>query len=362
MLMLLNDNAIQSPHAEEIVSFFAGVSGSMKIVLDEHRHILMANQKMLKWLGMSKFKDISGKTLGEALWCANLSDGGTCGHTKYCPYCLFNSIFEQVVSEECELDIPLNDEKGSCFRAYARQFSTPEKVITAILLIDITEEKRKKMLERTFFHDLLNSVSALEGSLALLNEIGRGESDYDSVLEIAQGCAEHISGEIRFAQKLTLARENSLSIQTKSVSAKEIAEAVRQMLKIMSESKGVTLKLECGEACILETDETLLSRSLINLMKNAIEASSRADTVTLRIAREKSSIRFDVCNNAEMPLQVSQNIFKYAFSTKGPGRGIGTYSVKLFIEKYLGGHVSCKSGKEGTVFSIVVPALCISQP
>ncbi|MBN2069666.1 MAG: HAMP domain-containing histidine kinase [Opitutales bacterium] len=360
--MLLNDNSLPPSHADEIVTFFSSVSGSMKIVLDDNRQILLANRKMLEWLGISEMNDISGKTLGEALRCSNLSDGGTCGHTKYCPYCFFNSIFEQIVSENCELEIPLNDEKGSCFRAFSRQFHTPGKVLTAILLVDITEEKRRKMLERTFFHDLLNSVSALEGSLALLNEIGREEGDYDSVLEIALGCAEHMSGEIRFAQKLTLARENNLSIQTKSVSAYEIARAVRQMLKIMSESKGVALKLKCDEACLLETDETLLSRSLINLLKNAIEASSKGETVTLNIAREGSSIRFDVCNNAEMPLQVSQNIFKYAFSTKGPGRGIGTYSVKLFIEKYLGGHVSCKSGKEGTVFSIVLPTLNISQP
>ena len=51
-------------------------------------------------------------------------------------------------------------------------------------------------------------------------------------------------------------------------------------------------------------------------------------------------------------------IFQRSFSTKGqPGRGIGTYSIKLFGETYLGGRgfVSPAEAPEGTTFSIVLP-------
>mgnify|MGYP006293419399 CR=1 len=36
-------------------------------------------------------------------------------------------------------------------------------------------------------------------------------------------------------------------------------------------------------------------------------------------------------------------LFKRSFSTKGVGRGIGTYSMKLFGEKYLKGKVDFKN-------------------
>ena len=54
---------------------------------------------------------------------------------------------------------------------------------------------------------------------------------------------------------------------------------------------------------------------------------------------------------------VRHQIFQRSFSTKGPGRGLGTYSVKLFTEQYLKGKVGFESleGK-GTTFFVSLPA------
>ena len=38
-----------------------------------------------------------------------------------------------------------------------------------------------------------------------------------------------------------------------------------------------------------------------------------------------------------MPDEVKAQIFERSFSTKGRGRGIGTYSIKLLTERYLEG-------------------------
>lgn len=57
-----------------------------------------------------------------------------------------------------------------------------------------------------------------------------------------------------------------------------------------------------------------------------------------------------------MPDEVKLQIFQRSFSTKGRGRGIGTYSIKLFTEKYLEGKVSFTSKEgEGTVFTVELP-------
>jgi sensor histidine kinase regulating citrate/malate metabolism len=48
-------------------------------------------------------------------------------------------------------------------------------------------------------------------------------------------------------------------------------------------------------------------------------------------------------------------LFQRSFSTKGTGRGIGTYSMKLFGEKYLEGRVDFESTREnGTTFFIEI--------
>lgn len=55
--------------------------------------------------------------------------------------------------------------------------------------------------------------------------------------------------------------------------------------------------------------------------------------------------------------EVQLQLFQRSFSTKGQsGRGIGTYSMKLLSERYLGGKVEFTSREpEGTVFTLTIP-------
>lgn len=57
-----------------------------------------------------------------------------------------------------------------------------------------------------------------------------------------------------------------------------------------------------------------------------------------------------------MSRSVQLQVFQRSFSTKGIGRGIGTYSIKLFAEKYLGGKVRFESREPtGTLFQVMLP-------
>jgi len=63
-----------------------------------------------------------------------------------------------------------------------------------------------------------------------------------------------------------------------------------------------------------------------------------------------------VHNAAVMLPTVQLQIFSRSFSTKGNGRGLGTYSIKLISEKYLRGHVAFVSNaNEGTQFTVRYP-------
>ncbi len=73
---------------------------------------------------------------------------------------------------------------------------------------------------------------------------------------------------------------------------------------------------------------------LENLARNALEAASPGEIVTLGCAR----------------------IFQRSFSTKGPGRSLETYSVKLLTEKFLNGRAAFSTAEaEGTTFTVWCP-------
>jgi signal transduction histidine kinase len=105
---------------------------------------------------------------------------------------------------------------------------------------------------------------------------------------------------------------------------------------------------------VFRTDATLLGRILLNLLKNALEAGGADTTVTAtcRTVSFPHRVRFSVHNDAVMPEKVRAHVFQRSFSTKGTGRGLGTYSVKLLTES-MGGRVWFDSNAgEGTTFYV----------
>jgi hypothetical protein len=104
----------------------------------------------------------------------------------------------------------------------------------------------------------------------------------------------------------------------------------------------------------VDTSEVLLRRVIGNLIKNALEASSAGQTVTVSFHNDGQPV-FSVRNESVMAEDVKRQLFQRSFSTKqGNGRGIGTYSVKLLTERYLRGTVDFVSPapEGGTVFSV----------
>jgi sensor histidine kinase regulating citrate/malate metabolism len=92
------------------------------------------------------------------------------------------------------------------------------------------------------------------------------------------------------------------------------------------------------------------------MLKNALEATSEEENVTLGARRDSDQVEFWVNNPAFMPRDVQLQVFKRSFSTKGPGRGIGTYSIRLLVSRYLRGSVDFESSQaQGTTFRVRLP-------
>ena len=112
---------------------------------------------------------------------------------------------------------------------------------------------------------------------------------------------------------------------------------------------------ECRDV-LFESDPTILARVLVNLVKNALEASRAGDSVHVACRRRDDEVVFSVWNSGVMSEDVQLQIFNRRFSTKGKDRGLGTHSVKLFAETYLGGRVTFRSEEpDGTTFFVALP-------
>ena len=89
------------------------------------------------------------------------------------------------------------------------------------------------------------------------------------------------------------------------------------------------------------------------MVKNGLEATASGGTVRLSYDGANGRHCFKVWNPGKIDDDVIPRIFQRYFSTKeGRGHGLGTYSMKLLGERFLGGKVQFSTGDDGTTFEI----------
>ncbi len=227
---------------------------------------------------------------------------------------------------------------------------------TIFSLKDISHEKRREALERTFFHDILNTAGNILNASELMREDDDIE-DRDYFLDLIYRGSEQLVDEIKSQRQLLAAEMGSLEITKQAVDPLSVIERIVAIFEKsdMATGKRITINPTVGRPTIL-TDTTIFGRIISNLLKSALEASFPGSGVSLTCQTHHNGWQVAVHNVTEMPRAVQLQIFQRSFSTKGLGRGIGTYSIKLFAEQYLGGKVSFESSPElGTTFYLWLP-------
>jgi signal transduction histidine kinase len=210
------------------------------------------------------------------------------------------------------------------------------------------------MLERIFFHDITNSIGSLMGLSELFENNIQSITGEDVAL--LSYSAKKIYDEIQSQKILLYAETNELTAVKVHVNALDIInESVKQM-SFTAKSQKKNIIIVKSEPVYCTTDIILLQRVLINLLKNAIEAIPPDATITCNCFDDNNSLTITVNNPGVMPDEIKYHIFHRSYSTKGIGRGVGTYSVKLLVEQYLGGLTFFSSEPEtGTTFYVRIP-------
>lgn len=326
------------------------------VVLNGLRQVTYANAAFLTSIGKKTTADVLGARPGEALHCTHAGGAGGCGTTAYCQTCgavtaILESQQGQQSQRECRI---LTDGEGSALdlQVMASPFEVKGERYTLFAVQDISDQKRRRALERIFFHDILNAAGGLQG-LAQLEIDGDNDNEF---VEIVHRIATQLVTEIRAQRELTAAENNELVPSPVALRSREVLEEVLGIYAGHEVARGKGLVIGSVDEVPFISDAGLMRRVLGNMVKNALEASKAGETVTMTCGANAEVIHFAVHNPAVMPPDVRLQIFQRSFSTKGKDRGLGTYSIKLLTERYLGGQVSFESvSGSGTTFCITLP-------
>lgn len=329
----------------------------MLVVLNEHRQIIYANQLFCDLLNLDSKDEYLGKRPGEVFRCIHATENpGGCGTTEFCKTCgAVNAILKAQKGEKSvkECRIPVENSEAYDLQVTATPFSLEKEQFTIFVVNDISSEKRKTVLERLFFHDVLNSAGGIWGLSGLMNESAELDEIY-SFAKLINQSADTLLSEIKQQRQLLAAENGKLELSIEEIESASILKQVAELYAKheVTGDKEIIIS-EDSTAFSMNTDPVLLRRILGNMTKNALEASESNGAVTLTAYQKRNKSIFTVHNSTYMERDVQLQIFNRSFSTKGKGRGIGTYSIKLFGEKYLKGKVYFDSSPEkGTTFTL----------
>jgi len=339
-------------------------------LLDLNEKIISVNLNFVKLFSFSSKDNLIGKKPIEIFNCLfaidTICDSKNADHCSSCGVNLSlkgSKVTSQQFNERCHLTFA--DETGHIddlhnIKVTTSPFTLDGEQFHLFSVTDISNDVRRKLLEKIFFHDVLNKAGNIIGILDVLNLIGNDDKRSDELYASLKNTSHDLITEIKYQRDLVSAENNELTPVFSFNNSLDILHATKS--EIVNSDVAYDREIHISSKstdCQIVTDCILLRRVLINMLKNALEATQPGGKVSLGCELlNPKEFRFWVHNESPISAEIQLLLFNKTNSTKGTGRGLGTFSMRLIGEKYLKGKVNFISSEEtGTYFMIDIPLM-----
>lgn len=222
-------------------------------------------------------------------------------------------------------------------------------------IVTEAETEAWQKLIRVLTHEIMNSLAPIISLSETVTERAEGhepdEKEYKIMLEAMRSIQRRSHGLLEFVENYRrLTRIPAPVMQTFSVE-----DFFRTIRGLLPECKDSIVYSIAAADMRLFADRTLLEQVLINLIKNAMEATRSAEEPEVRVEafRERGKPVIAVSDNGQgIVPEALDRIFVPFYTTKPGGSGIGLSLSRQIMNRHKGTiTVSSEPGK-GSVFSI----------
>jgi putative PEP-CTERM system histidine kinase len=217
-------------------------------------------------------------------------------------------------------------------------------------LLETKEMEAFQAMSAFFMHDLKNTAYTLGLLLENLKRHFEDPSFRADALKTVSKSVEHLN---QLIERLTVLRRG-LQIEPVAADLNEIATAALDNL--MSAGRG-SLTRSLGELPNIAVDPDQIQKVLVNLLLNAIDATSRGGEIRLETRQSDGWVVLSVTDTGcgMSPEFMEKSLFRPFQTTKKQGLGIGMFHSKLIVEAH-GGRISVDSQQgKGTTVRVLLP-------
>jgi two-component system sensor histidine kinase BaeS len=241
------------------------------------------------------------------------------------------------------VSIKRHDEVGELSDTFNRMAQTLE-----------THEALRRNLIADVAHELRTPLGVMRGELEGMIDglIPNDTARLQSLHEETGRLKKMVDG----IEELNQAEASVLTLRKQHFMIKPFLENITERYKNVFSEKGISLELQCPDDKEINADPERLSQIIVNLLSNALRATSPGGHVILATLSKERHLKISVedtgigVEEKELPF-----IFERFYHGAGGGLGIGLTIVKELVEAH-GGSVDVKSARgKGSLFAIFLP-------
>lgn len=241
------------------------------------------------------------------------------------------------------------------YDATAERLAADQLAALRTEVIHLSRVNAMSMMATTIAHELNQPLAAIrnyaDGGIRLLGTV---DDPDDAMAEAFQGIDEAAerAGEIISNVRL-LVRRGETARSAFNLN-KATAECVR--LVLAGAAPGAAIHNVTPDALIALADRVQVQQVLINLLRNAVEASGGA-TVDVSAVLDGSRIVVSVCDRGPgLSPEAAADMFEWTTSAKADGMGLGLSICRTIIDSHGGSIWLAHTGSSGSEFCFSIPA------
>jgi len=204
-------------------------------------------------------------------------------------------------------------------------------------------------------HEIRNPLTVVKGFLQLYKddpEVNNDKKGHFTLMIDELNTAEQV-----ISQFLAVAKPTK-ELVTETVNVKSVLQSVTDLLLSYGLLHDKKIELEMIEDCYIAANNIEMKQLLINIIKNAIEASKEGDSVYIVAGRKKDAVEIKVIDyGTGMTEEEVKSLGTPFYSLKSKGTGLGMMICFNIATKYKG-TIRFQSAKgKGTTVTISFPAI-----
>ncbi|MFH1845647.1 MAG: HAMP domain-containing sensor histidine kinase [bacterium] len=224
----------------------------------------------------------------------------------------------------------------------------------------LARERELKAMLAGVAHEIRNPLGGIELFVGLLGDDVAGNAE-------AEQRVARIGREVGQLKNLVESFLEYARPKTPTVESCGLGNIIGECISLVEDqlmAHGIKVIVDLpSPAPVVLADPQHLKQILLNLLRNAIQAQPEGGDITFTSSRSGTTCTVTVTDAGDgIPPEAQERIFEPFFTTRQSGTGLGLAMVKSLVETNGGSIRLVRTGKDGTVFDVTLPAATASFP